>query len=477
MRDATQCRSDFDLTRAVRQPRWLHGVILLIAFVVASCSLDGVLNSNQLPKGVSDPALMRTPDGARYAYNGTLVEFGGRFGGIDIHAGLPFVVVTGALSDELQNKNDEVDRRTTNAGGWGASLYLGLQKVRGQASQAIGLLTRYLPDQPALAGHMYALQGYAEIFLAELYCSGIPLSTLDFDGDFTYRPGSTTEQVFVHAVALMDTALTLAKDNVRIVQLARVGKARALLATGAFSEAAAAVAEVPDDYRYDVQYTSDSIVDANGNVVRSKNFASIDRSVGSLGGISYRWLNAVTVPDREGGNGMDWRTSDDPRTVIAAITNRPSGSFAFYHPSKYDTLGTIPIVLASGVEARLIEAEVALKTGDVSTWLVKLNHLRQTMWTSIRPAINTPLSHLDDPGTGTARVNLLFRERAFWLFLTGHRQGDLRRLIRQYGRDQGDVYPVGPYFEGGVYGADVTVPIPSSEFANPLYTGCASRGA
>ena len=36
-----------------------------------------------------------------------------------------------------------------------------------------------------------------------------------------------------------------------------------------------------------------------------------------------------------------------------------------------------------------------------------------------------------DPGDAVGRENLLFRERAFWLFLTGHRMGDLRRLISQ----------------------------------------------
>jgi len=35
-----------------------------------------------------------------------------------------------------------------------------------------------------------------------------------------------------------------------------------------------------------------------------------------------------------------------------------------------------------------------------------------------------------DPGTQVGREDLLFRERAFWLFATGHRLGDLRRLAR-----------------------------------------------
>ena len=76
-------------------------------------------------------------------------------------------------------------------------------------------------------------------------------------------------------------------------------------------------------------------------------------------------------------------------------------------------------------------------------------------------------------------MDLLFRERAAWLFLTGPRQGDLRRLIRQYGRSAELLYPVGSY-PGGVasYGGDVTAPIPAAEReSNPHFTGCIDREA
>jgi hypothetical protein len=86
---------------------------------------------------------------------------------------------------------------------------------------------------------------------------------------------------------------------------------------------------------------------------------------------------------------------------------------------------------------------------------------------------------LTDPGTAAGRVSLLFQERAYWLFLTGHRQGDLRRLVRQYGRSPNAVYPSGVYLAPGTgfYGTDVTAPIPSSEYINPLFQGCQNRDA
>src|SRR5581483_874628 len=105
--------------------------------------------------------------------------------------------------------------------------------------------------------------------------------------------------------------------------------------------------------------------------------------------------------------------------------------------------------MASGVEARLIEAEAALAAGDAS-WLTILNRLRtdgtfttaphpgdptvtDTTWGPGVGAVLFPnglpgLRPLTDPGTPAARVDLLFAERAAWLFLTGHRLGDMRRL-------------------------------------------------
>jgi hypothetical protein len=293
--------------------------------------------------------------------------------------------------------------------------------------------------------------------LAELFCSGIPLSTLDYDGDYTLTRGYSTDEVLQHAKALFDTALTLSADSARLLNLARVGKGRALLDLGEFAAAAEAVAEVPDDYQYTVLYSSGT----NGVL----SFAGKPNS-----SVMPPWF--FTVADREGGNGLDYRSSGDPRTASAPVGVNDYG-VTLYHPTKYATDGSGPIVLADGVEARLIEAEAALQAGDVESWLAKINHLRET-------AISPALPDTTDPGDAEGRVDLMFRERAFWLFLTGHRQGDLRRLIRQYGRDADQVYPTGSYAAGasGFYGNDITVPVPAAErVANPKFTGCLSRGA
>ena len=130
--------------------------------------------------------------------------------------------------------------------------------------------------------------------------------------------------------------------------------------------------------------------------------------------------------------------------------------------------------LASGVEAQLIKAEAALAAGDAS-WLTILNQIRRTS------TLGGVLPPLTDPVDPKARLQLLFTERAEWLYLTGARQGDLRRLLRnyhQYFPRQDLVYPSGLYTApgAGVYGSDVTAPIPQAEInTNPLIQGCLSR--
>jgi hypothetical protein len=55
--------------------------------------------------------------------------------------------------------------------------------------------------------------------------------------------------------------------------------------------------------------------------------------------------------------------------------------------------------------------------------------------------------------------------------------GDLRRLVRQYGRAPGDVFPMGTHYKGGSYGSDVNLPVPADEQNNPNFEGCLDRSA
>ena len=110
----------------------------------------------------------------------------------------------------------------------------------------------------------------------------------------------------------------------------------------------------------------------------------------------------------------------------------------------------------------MIEAEAQLKAGDAAAALATLNAARTTV---------SGLDPLEDAGSPDARLDQLFRERAFWMFSTGHRTGDMRRLIRQYNRAANTVFPTGAWHKGGNYGVDVNVPLPQAEQNNPNLSG------
>lgn len=459
----------------------------LVFGIVGACTPDRLVKVDP-PSGVVDPTVVATAAGATQLANYAINNFALIFGGAGIMCGNNFLHETGLITDELM--------WPATGGGGNASSYdtrgwNGIQDLspyrcssgdyplynqpRIEARQAREALALYAPTTSmAWQGRLYSLEAYTILMLAELYCSGIPLSTVTFQGVTTPTPGFTTDELFAHAAALFDTAATIGTDSARFVNFAKVGKARALLQLGKFADAAAAVRGVPTDFVYTADYGTPN-VNFRGNTPRSG-----------------------FTQDNEGTNGLIWST--DPRTAIVAT---PTLSATMPYSAKYSrtstgvldptqTIANNPIWLASGVEARLIEAEADLAAGG-SNWLPTLNLLRSTC---IGTAACAPvpgltavsLPPLADPGNADAGLNLVMRERAMWLFLTGHRQGDFRRLVRVYHRATETVWPTGAYVNPGfaplinasaqngtAYGNAVVFSPEgtSSEAAsNPLYNGC-----
>ncbi len=314
-------------------------------------------------------------------------------------------------------------------------------------------------------GQMFALTGYTEVFLGEDFCSGVPLTVLGAGTGVIDGTPVTADSLFAHAVAEFDSALAHARPNDTIAILARIGLGRALVDRGRLVDAQAAVAGVPTNFSFV------ATLSISPSVQNASFYADLpsdpDRS----------------VANRKGGNGLDYVSAADMRMPIDSNLGATQAGTTLYYPLKFP-LGSGTIVFAQGVEARLIEAEAQLAAGVVNGWAAALNALRaDSLDTGVRGL--GPLS--TDSTTGAApatQIDVLFRERAFWLFGTGHRLGDMRRLIRQYGRSQNTVFSVGPYpLNGAVsgapaqYGTDINFPIGAVEQQNPNFHGCLSRGA
>ena len=430
------------------------------AITVLACAgaLGACSDLTNIPKtGIVQPAAENNAIGAVALYAGATQKF--------VASTQNSILFSGLFSDELVDAWSPglvygyIDARraqnSTNQTGQELTEYSNALVALRFAASA---LQQYAPTPGSRLGQTYSYQGYLETYIAEQFCNGIPFSTIDFSGAVVYGAATTTADAYGRAVAHFDSAAAVSADSARVLNLARVGKGRALLNLSRYAEAAAAVANVPTTFVYNL--------DINAAIPAQQNalYATIvlQKRVGIAAG-------------RNGTNGINWAAAADPRVRVAPNGKGFDGVTDVYSYLPLSGLGAA-LPIASGVEARLIQAEAALQanhddaTTTGSSWLGILNSLRAS-------AVSPALAPLADPGSYPGRVDLLFRERAFWLFLTASRMPDMRRLVRQYGRTPDSVFPSGTYRDGSPFGAEMNFVAPSLERPNTTYTGCIDRNA
>jgi starch-binding outer membrane protein, SusD/RagB family len=466
---------------------------LALASVAAMSACDTVKTNllEAIDPSIINPSSVQSAAGATAVRNGALARL--RTATADGESSWMF---GGLLVDEWATsstfvQNQETDQRSIQLNNATVNTELrALYRVRTDANQAIALLNKYKPTPTADIGEMYFARGFAELQLASDYCNGIPLS--DGAGDqVVFGNPLPVKDVFNVAIASFDSALALSSGtdagSVSINRAARIGKARALLGVGLSNAAAAAalVAGIPTTYRYDVTASLTGGINtlwdqaaSQGRYVVSDSLEGNNRSITVKNAIPFFSAHDPRVPAhyRVAANGRDTVKAQDGNTFIIQV----------------DSLWgqTSAVAVVAGLDARLIEAEAALQAGNAASMMSILNALRATPLqltapsptaTGTHPGWTTPvMPALSDPGTQAGRVALLFREKAFWQFGRGHRLGDLRRLIRDYGRaaDGSDTFPVGVHFQGGNYGVDLNLPVTTDEqTGNPNFTGCLDRKA
>jgi starch-binding outer membrane protein, SusD/RagB family len=474
---------------------------VLGALVLVACSPSDVLTvpapAGQLPsstfagrsgaESLLESAMFDVFDGLDY-FNSDNPDYGTQtYNGLIFYSGL--------LTDEFRWANTSahsfdgvnIDARYTVAipnvaTEWGDMPLQTLLQGRIALLLARPMLQQYEPsNRRSLTGEAYAMLGYVDTFLAEDYCAGVPLSAVLPGGGVQYGQPLSTDSLLGVAEQEFDSAFAYAAGVDSIAYLASVGLGRARVDRANYAGAAAAVANVPTSYVYNAQLQANA---ANPPYAGNQYEAAL--TIGPM------WWN---VSNREGQNGLDFVSAADPRLVIDSalvVGGQPqttADGTTFYYPIKFGTVTATTIPLATGAEARLIEAEAALQGGQSGTWAAKLNALRAAA-PGTYLLLTSGVSPLPpDSTTGASRdeqVDVMFREREFWLFGTGTRLGDLRRLVRQYGRNASTVYPVGPYplasvFPFPTYGTDIDFPLPTplsgTTSSNPNVHGCLSNAA
>jgi len=447
---------------------------MLLALSLGACDSKRVLEVTD--PDVAKPASLAGAAAIPVVYAGAVGDFAVAFGGntsTEGELGYSALITDEYLNAETFPTRIEIDQRNTTPDNANiVAVFRATEKARASADFASNKIADANANDQRRSETM-SLAGFAIDMMGEDYCSGVPISKLTDAGELQFGFPQTTAQLWDDAIAKFDSAITVATaagaSGASQLNVARLGEARALMNKGDYAGAAALVTAVPTNYVYLVRYSLNTSRENNGVFFWNQN------------------NRRFSTTDVEGINGLPYRTDNDPRVrqtrTAGGVTTATTGFdgvtplwLANAAPSTWAPQGKYPtrdasIPLATGLEARLIEAEAALKVGDLAGYLTAIN--------AERAAQGVGAATL--PATTAAQVDLLFKERAYSLWLTAHRLGDMRRLIRQYGRNSETVFPTGVFFHSGSasgsYGTDVNLILPNQEKNNPNFTGCIDRAA
>jgi hypothetical protein len=357
-----------------------------------------------------------------------------------------YVMHTAILTDEMILAGTfpyraEMDARsiTSNNEGLLGDLYTPLSTARFMADTAVAIL-----DAAAGAGGDEAerLEGvalaryyaaYTRMLLAEAFCQSA----------LNGGPGLSSDERMADALAAFQAAGTAAQaaGDAELVAASKLGEARANLWLGQYPAAASAAGEVPDDFSFKAYYSTASVTQKNKitrltyAIDEARRFTVGDGSLVFTGHEKWAYFD-------------EWES-------LGLIEERPDlTSFNAAVPVvlqlKYPT-ADVPIVMASGAEARLIEAEAKLRDNAPGGAASIVNELRDSHW---------ELGAISFSGDLATDLPVMARERARELWLTGERLPTLRRYLK----DGVDLYP------GGKQGSDTCFPVPQRELdTNPNF--------
>jgi hypothetical protein len=290
-----------------------------------------------------------------------------------------------------------------------------------------------------------AYGGYSYVLLGEGFC----------EAPVALGPGLTSAELLKRAVSHFDSAITIAQAYAAVVgtsaanvaaatdliNMSRVGAARASLKSGDLAKARTYAALVPDTYEKFSYYSANSVREnniINGGI----------RTVGAWMSMAAPFLGLADprVP-------QPTTTKTGLQQGILWIPLRPSqysGWSATGTPQTIDI--TSNIRFASGLEARYIQVEA---DGPTPAMLTFVNARRAI---GGKAAVNL---------TGSALLAEFWMQRGIDFYLTGQRLGDLRR----YKSAGTDLFPKGKYpVNAEVYGTATCFLVPLSEkTGNPNY--------
>ena len=439
------------MTTEIRSPSFRPGLLAAaVALAVGGC--DGLLE-------VPDPAIVtpeeqQGPDAVTTKITGVV--------GTAIEAVDDYVMYSSLFTDEMisagtfpsRRQVDERNILTSNTTVNG-EVYEPIHTARSEADKRVAEFRTAL-DDPEFAEVQAALRegiaigtyfgAYTRLLLAELYCQSVLDNGVPVD----------SAARAAESLSLFEEAETEASaaglDDVR--QAAIVGQARAHLFLREFSRAADDAGRVDRGFQLLAEH---SLNDPDqGNELFQRTWGS------ATAGIVIRWtVGAGDEPDRQNEKFAHFDEFVDLGIidVDTPLRNQAQNSQIEVNLQLIYDEEASPVVLASGIEARLIEAEFAIRdnrTGDAETLINDLRADWPTRFTlQRRPVPGASLDPITLSGDEQTDLGRIASERARELWLTGDRQATSRRLLA----DGIDLYPVKP-------GTQTCWPFPDQEIDN-----------
>ncbi|MFO8173126.1 MAG: RagB/SusD family nutrient uptake outer membrane protein [Longimicrobiales bacterium] len=288
----------------------------------------------------------------------------------------------------------------------------------------------------------YIMEGIAHRSLGESYCR-VVYSEPEGTEYGTIQPKS---EAFNRAVTAFQNALSHASTSPEFQMAAHAGLASVYLALDDWANAVQEAGQVDDDFELVTYYDYND----DSNIVYVETFQRPEISAfGTLAG------------------GFD---PPDPRapftkcneTGTCQAEQGADGQTFHWRQEKYPDYGS-DIPTLTGKEARLIEAEAALRNGDLAEFTAQINRVRDLY---DLPHIAEPASAgaLEYPNAYDDAWSILDAERHLTFWLEGRRLWDLHRWDHPF-LDGGEVvWPSDPQ-------RDSCLPIPSGECRyNPNFT-------
>ena len=451
--------------RTAAAARWLSGSLLL-----GACNVKQELLAPQNP-GVIDPGSVANTAAADALYVGALGRWKASMngGGNNTEALWNWQAL---FTDELQSgdtfsqRNDADSRSLQNNDQVLTPIYQAAQQARGRARDAINGLLAFdtSPLGKQHVGEMYLMMGYVEMELGESFCNGIPLGET-VNGAPVYTQPLTDADVFKQALARLDTALTFLtatdaatvtiKQAVFTTRGPHQGRHRRFCRRGRRSVGDECPDDVPVQLRLHPDHVRQRMVDHG----YEREALHTRRQPQHLGANPER--DSVRAPQRPARQG--------PQFGRAGRRQRHD----LHRPGELGSRRPDSAAVGRRCASDRGRSQAA---GERHPGMMTILNAFRT--SSSRSAFSSRRRMPRSPPrrSQAAATDLFFREKALWQFERGYRMGDLRRLVRQYGRTQDKVFPTGPFGRqatpSGTFGSQVAFPVPNHELNNPNFHGC-----